>query len=298
MSAVTHEDQSAQVPGRARPPVIDAHVHVWDVTEQPWTAEFPELRRSFDLAEFSALAAENGIDGAVVVQAGDSASETRELLDQAADCSLVAGVVGWAGLDRDDLEDQLARLSEAPGAAKLVGLRHQLQLEPDPQWITGAAVRRGLARLGSVGLVYDIVVSPGQLADVLDTVRLTPGTRFVLDHAGKPPLASGELDRWRADLSALAGCSNLAVKLSGLITEADLPDWRQSQLDPVIAHVLEVFGPERTMIGSDWPVCLLAADYSQVRATTQPVLAGLAPHERASVLGATAIDWYGISWPC
>jgi L-fuconolactonase len=276
--------------------VIDAHVHLWDldVRPQPWTDPFPVLRRSFRLDELTAVLASHGVDAAVVVQAGDTTGETLDLLALAAGTARLAGVVGWVDLTSADVAQALSTLRSAPGGSKLVAVRHQLQVEPDPAFLARRDVRAGLAAVAAAGLTYDVVISPSQLPIVIEVVAALPQLRFVLDHAGKPAIAApaAELDRWRADLAELATAPNVAVKLSGLVTEADWVSWTQAQLEPVIEHVLTCFGPSRVMAGSDWPVCLLAADYRTVQATLAPMLARLGPDDRAEVLGGTATRWY------
>jgi L-fucono-1,5-lactonase len=274
--------------------VLDAHVHIWDLSAhpQPWTEGLPLLNRSFLVDELRSVLHANGVDAAIVVQAGDTTGETLDLLAVAGADPVLAGVVGWADFTTSDLPAQLDRLQAAPGGDRLVGLRHQLQVEPDPRWLARDQVRAGLAQLGERGLVFDVVVSPHQLPLVVETVRAVPGTRFVLDHAGKPPLASGDLAAWQADLAALAESPNVAVKLSGLVTEAPSSGWTQQQLDPVIDHVLDRFGPRRVMSGSDWPVCLLAADYAAVQGTLAGALARIDAADRAALLGGTVRRWY------
>jgi L-fuconolactonase len=276
--------------------VVDAHVHLWDldVRPQPWTDDFPVLKRSFGADELSELLAGNGVDRAVVVQGSDSWDETLDLLRTASDQPTLAGVIGWVDLTRPDVAEQVATLRGAPGGQYLLGVRHQLQLEPDKSWFSRPEVRSGLGAVAAAGLVYDVVVSPEQMPQVIETVSLVPELSFVLDHAGKPPIASAELAGWRSSLHELALLPNIAVKLSGLITEAEWIGWSQADLDPVIEHVLTCFGPARTMAGSDWPVCLLAADYRAVRATLAAALERLSPTGREQVLGRTAIDWYKI----
>jgi L-fuconolactonase len=273
--------------------VIDAHVHLWDLAAhpQPWTEPFPALRRSFLLPDLRDVLAAGGIDAAVVVQAGDTTAETLDLLALAGTEPTLAGVVGWIDFTAD-VAGQIAALRSAPGGDHLVGLRHQLQVEPDRRWLARDRVRAGLSRLAAFGLGFDIVVSAHQLPLVVDAVTALPDTRFVLDHAGKPPIATGDLADWRSDLARLAARPNVAVKLSGLVTEADRQHWRQDQLEPVIGHTLECFGPARVMAGSDWPVCLLAADYPTVQSTLAPALARLSSTEREDVLGGTARRWY------
>ena len=276
--------------------VIDAHVHLWDldVRPQPWTDPFPVLRRSFRIEELAALLESHGVDAAVVVQAGDTTAETLDLLALAAGTSRLAGVVGWVDLTGGDVAQDLSALRSAPGGDKLVAVRHQLQVEPDPAFLARTEVRTGLAAVSAAGLTYDVVISPSQLPVVTAVVAALPQLRFVLDHAGKPAIAAPtpDLDRWRTDLAELAAAPNVAIKLSGLVTEADWTSWTQAQLDPMIDHVLACFGPSRVMAGSDWPVCLLAADYGAVQSTLAPMLARLSPDERVDVLGGTAARWY------
>ena len=293
--------------GQADPaPALDAHVHVWDLAArpQPWTDGLPVLQRSFGLDDVAGDLRAAGQDGVIVVQTVASAAETRELLALAAAQPLVAGVVGWADLSRPDPADQLLAAQAAPGGRALVGVRHQLQEEPDQEWLARPQVRDGLRAVAAAGLAYDLVISPGQLPLVTETVTALPEVRFVLDHAGKPPIAAGNLGggkaaawtggmaAWAADLRALAAWPNVAVKLSGLVTEADWESWTPAQLGPVMEYVLAQFGPDRTMVGSDWPVCLLAASYAQVMAAVAPVLDGLTPAERTAVRGGTARAWY------
>ncbi len=285
-------------------PALDAHVHVWDLAArpQPWTGGLPVLQRSFSLDDVAADLRAAGQHGVIVVQTVASAAETRELLALAAAQPLVAGVVGWADLSRPDAADQLRAARGGPGGRALVGLRHQLQEEPDQDWLARPQVREGLRAVAAAGLAYDVVVSPGQLPLVTETVAALPEVRFVLDHAGKPPIASagpgtgvlaaGRMAAWAAGLRALAARPNVAVKLSGLVTEADWGSWTPAQLRPVMEYVLDQFGPARTMLGSDWPVCLLAASYAGVMAAAAPVLDGLGAAERAAVRGGTARAWY------
>jgi L-fuconolactonase len=276
--------------------VLDAHVHLWDLAARPqaWTAQFPFLQRSFLLPELEKVLDDHGTDAAVVVQAGDTTGETLDLLALASTTPRLAGVVGWVDLDGPDVAGAAAALRRAPGGGKLVSVRHQLQVEPDPRYLARPGVRNGLAAVAEAGLAYDIVVSPWQLPLVTETAAALPGVRFVLDHAGKPPVASGDLRAWQADLARLAELPNVAVKLSGLVTETDWATWTQTDLAPVIDHVLACFGAGRAMAGSDWPVCLLVAGYGAVQATLDPPLGRLDAAGRAAVLGGSAARWYRV----
>jgi L-fuconolactonase len=274
---------------------IDAHHHLWDldVRDQPWTAELPALRRSFGIDELRPTLVANEVDATVLVQTISVADETPELLALADAEPVIAGVVGWIDLTAPDAADQLARLQDGEGGGRLVGIRHQVQEEPDPRWLCRADVRRGLAAVGEAGLAYDLLVKPQQLASAVDTVRALPDMRFVLDHAGKPAIRDGAIQPWHAEIAELAQLPNVAVKLSGLVTEA-ADEWTVEQLRPYVDVLLQAFGPFRIMFGSDWPVCLLAASYREVVAAAQELTAQLSSAERDDVFGETAARWYGI----
>jgi L-fuconolactonase len=276
---------------------VDAHHHVWDlaVRDQPWTAEFPLLRRSFGLDELRPRLVAHDIDGTVLVQTLTVADETPELLALAAREPTVLGVVGWADLTADDVTARLDELCARPGGERLVGIRHQVQHEPDVRWLCRPDVRRGLATVGDAGLVYDLLITPPQLAAALETVTALPGLGFVLDHAAKPRIRQGELEPWRTRMVELAARDNVTVKLSGLVTEADTAAWRIEDLRPYADTVLTAFGPDRVMFGSDWPLCLLAASYDAVVDAAEQLTAGLSAHERAAVFGTTAARAYGLT---
>lgn len=277
---------------------IDAHHHMWDlaVRDQEWTADFPVLQRSYRLDDLRPELAGVGMGRSIVVQALAAHDETAELLAVASGIGsdVIVGVVGWVDLTAPSVADDVAAVREAAGGNKLVGIRHLVQTEPDPRWLCRAGVRRSLGAVADADLVYDLLVRPLQLPAAIETVRSLPQLRFVLDHAGKPPIASGALEPWRSEMSSLASFPNVAVKLSGLVTEADLDAWRIKDLQPYADAVLEAFGPERTMYGSDWPVCLLAASYTDVFEATDQLTSQLSASERQAVFGATAADWYGL----
>jgi L-fuconolactonase len=278
--------------------VVDAHHHLWDlgVRDQDWITGpvLAPLRRDFLLADFQPLADANGVAASVVVQTVTAPGETPELLTLAAASDLIAGVVGWADLTDLGIGDRIAALRRMPGGAKLVGLRHQVQSEPDPDWLTRPDVLRGLAAIAEAGLVYDLVVTAGQLPAAARAAAAVPGLRFVLDHLGKPPIASGRTEPWAADLRRLAALPNTVGKLSGLVTEADWDRWQVTDLRPYTDVALDAFGPDRLMFGSDWPVCTLAARYGDVLAAARDLTAGLSPDERAAVFFGTATAVYGL----
>ncbi|WUT00660.1 amidohydrolase family protein [Streptomyces sp. NBC_00708] len=282
----------------ARPRVVDAHHHVWDlsVRDQDWiTGEaLAPLRRDFTLADLEPEARAAGVSATVLVQTVTVAAETPEFLALADGSDLVAGVVGWSDLTAPDIADTLAALRELPGGDRLVGLRHQVQGEPDPDWLLRPDVLRGLAAVADAGLVYDLVVLPHQLPAATRAAAALPGLVFVLDHAGKPPVATGRVRPWADDLRALAALPNTVCKLSGLVTEADRRTWSTDDLRPYAETVIDAFGPGRLMFGSDWPVCRLAATYGEVLDTARTLIEGLGEEERDAVLATTAERVYGL----
>ncbi|MFF1598479.1 amidohydrolase family protein [Streptomyces mirabilis] len=275
---------------------VDAHHHVWDlsVRDQDWITgpELQPLRRDFGVADLAPQARAAGVDRTVLVQTITVPEETPEFLALAARSELIAGVVGWTDLTRPDVADELARLRELPGGRHLKGIRHQVQGETDPEWLLRPDVRDGLAAVAEAGLVYDLVVLPHQLPACIRAAADHPGLTFVLDHLGKPPIATGALNPWATAVRALAELPNTVCKLSGMVTEADHAKWTVDGLRPYADTVLDAFGPGRLMFGSDWPVCTLAASYGQVVDAAEELTGGLGAEERAEVFGGTATRVY------
>ncbi|KUL45423.1 amidohydrolase family protein [Streptomyces regalis] len=286
-------------PAETEPGIVDAHHHVWDlsVRDQDWISgpELAPLLRDFTLADLEPEARAAGVAATVLVQTITVPEETPEFLTLAAHSDLVAGVVGWADLTAPDVADNLARLRAGLGGEYLVGIRHQVQGEPDPRWLLRPDVQRGLHAVSEAGLVYDLVVKPHQLPAAVEAAERLPGLTFVLDHLGKPPIASGTLDPWAGHIRRLALLPHAVCKLSGLVTEADWGSWTVEDLRPYADTVLDAFGPERLMFGSDWPVCRLAAPYAQVIAAATELTAGLAAAERHEVFTGTAVRTYGLT---
>lgn len=280
--------------------IVDAHHHVWDlrVRDQDWIRgpEMVALRRSFSLDDLRPHAQRLGVTGTVLVQTVTVAAETPELLALATADPLVAGVVGWADLTSPGIADELARLRSAPGGEFLAGIRHQVQDEPDPDWLRRPDVVRGLQAVAAAGLCYDLVVRPHQLDAAAAAAGAVPGLTFVLDHAGKPRIG-GELGSWAAAVRTLAARPNTVCKLSGLVTEA-APGAGRADFAAVADVVLTAFGPGRVMFGSDWPVCLLNAEYADVVSLATFLTGGLSEADQAAVFAGTAARVYGISrWP-
>ena len=271
---------------------IDAHHHFWDPARYsyPWMAgdAMAPVRRAFTPDDLRGPLGEERINGTVLVQTLSSPQETREFLHVAATTGFVQGVVGWVDLTSPSVGDELDALLGGPDGRWLVGIRHQVHDEPDPDWLARAEVRRGLAAVQARGLAYDLLVRARELPAAVDTVRAFPGLRFVLDHIAKPRIADGRDDPWTQRMPALAAQPNVAVKLSGMVTEADWATWTARDLRPFVGNVVEWFGAGRLMFGSDWPVCLLAASYHAVLGGLIDALPALSPAELDQVLGLNA----------
>ena len=279
--------------------VIDAHHHFWDPARAtyPWMTEaLAPIRRRFGPEDLRPLLAANGVDQTILVQTRSSLDETREFLATAAQHDFIAGVVGWVDLTAD-VPKQLASLKAGSGGKKLVGIRHQVHDEADPEWLARKDVRKGIAAVGKAGLAYDILVRTRELPAALALVKALPDMRFVIDHIAKPPIASGATSEWAARLEPLAEYQNVFVKLSGMVTEADWKRWTVRDITPYVTRVLEWFGPERCVFGSDWPVCLVAASYAHVIDACGQAIGDLPIDERERIFGGNAMELYRLPVP-
>ncbi len=276
--------------------VVDAHVHFLDPGryDYPWLAssEFAPIRRAFRPHDLEPILRANGVDAAVLVQTLSSLEETEEFLEIASEEAFVAGVVGWVDLTSPQVADQIARLRAHRAGRFLVGIRHQAHDEPDPAWLTRPEVRRGLRAVAEAGLAYDLLVRPRELPAALQVAQELQTLRFVVDHIGKPPIARGEMEPWAHRVQELAQLPNVWCKLSGMVTEADWSSWRIEHLRPYVDRVLEWFGPQRLLFGSDWPVCLLAASYERVLEAARELTSGLRPQELDRIFGQNAVEVY------
>jgi L-fuconolactonase len=258
--------------------------------------ELAEIRRRFGPEDLAPLIAAAGVDRTIVVQTISSVDETRDFLATAAANEFIAGVVGWVDLTSPSVDYTLAELRAGTGGHFLVGIRHQVHDEPDASWLLRDDVRRGIATVGEAGLVYDLLVKTRELPAAVELVTEFPQTTFVLDHIAKPRIAAGPRDEeWERAMAPLAQRPNVYCKLSGMVTEADWTDWKPADLGPYVRRVLDWFGPDRCMFGSDWPVCLLAADYQRVVDTLKITIEDLDPRARVGLLGENAERAYGLS---
>ncbi len=281
-------------------PVVDAHHHLWlDPDDYAWLADpaLTAIRRPFTPGDLVAELDAAGVSRTVLVEGGRGQyAEVPQFLAVAAATPRIAGVVAWADLTDPGLDATLAAYRELPGGDLLVGVRSQVQGEPDPDWLDRPAARRGLAAVEAAGLAFDLVVRAPPRAAWARAARALPQLRLVLDHLGKPRVAAGAegLAGWREDLGALAAEPNVTCKLSGLVTEADWSQWTPGDLAPFVGTAVEAFGPGRVMFGSDWPVCLLAATYGGVLEALRAALPPLSDGESAEVFAGTAVRTYGL----
>jgi L-fuconolactonase len=276
---------------------IDAHQHFWkyDAREYDWIGAGMEvLRRDFLPQDLEPQLRRAGFQGSIAVQVRQSLEETRWLLELAERNPFVLGVVGWVDLLSPEAA---AQLDGFRGAPKLVGVRHIVQSEPDERFLLRKAFLRGISLLEDRGLSYDILIYPRHLTAATELVARFPGVRFVLDHAAKPEIRKGEIRDWGADLRGLASRPNVVCKLSGLVTEADWKTWTPEGVRPYLDVAWEAFGPDRLLIGSDWPVCTLAADYGRTMGLVLDYLSRRPAAEQEAVCGGNARRFWNLEEP-
>jgi L-fuconolactonase len=271
---------------------IDAHQHFWIYNQKDfgWIDEsMAAIRRNFLPEDLQPELKANAFDGSVVVQTCQTLEETRWLLELAEHNPSILGVVGWADLRSPDIQSQLATLTRNP---KLVGLRHIVQSEPDDRFLLQPDFLRGISALEEFGLAYDILIYPKHLPVATECVQRFLRQRFILDHLAKPPIKNGEISSWAKGIRALAASPNVFCKLSGLVTEADWQHWTPEHITPYLDVAFESFGAERLMIGSDWPVCLVAATYTRAVKIVTDYVSRLSPESQAAVLGGNAARFW------
>ena len=270
---------------------LDAHQHFWsyDAAQYPWILPGSALHRDWLPDDLAPLLAAAGLEGCIAVQARQSVEESRWLLGLAERHPIIKGVVGWVDLRSAQVGDVLGELARHP---RFVGVRHVVQDEPDDDFMLGADFLRGIGELRAHRLAYDILIFPRQLPAAIALARRFPEQPFVLDHIAKPAIKSGTLSPWREQIRELAQAPNVLCKISGMVTEADAQAWQTADFRPYLEVVCEAFGEDRLMFGSDWPVCLLAAEYAQVCALVHDCLAPLSAAAQAKIFGGNAARFY------
>jgi L-fuconolactonase len=273
---------------------LDAHQHFWKYSarEYAWiNNEMGALKRDFLPQDLRPLLEANGFDGCISVQARQDLEETEWLLELAEQNDFIKGVVAWVDLRSPDLQAQLDQLAQH---SKLVGVRHIVQAEPDDQFMLREDFRSGIAQLRERGLTYDLLLYPRHLPVAVKLVGQFPDQPFVLDHIAKPEIAAGLRAPWEQDLRELAKFDNVCCKVSGMVTEARWNAWKAADFRPYLDVVFEAFGPDRLMIGSDWPVCTVSASYEATMRIVKEYLAQLPADSQEKVLGKNCARFYGV----
>ena len=272
--------------------IIDAHHHLWkfDHTDYGWMDDsMTVLKQDYLPGDLEKHLPGAGVQGTVVVQARQTLEETRWLLELADKHPFILGVVGWVDLQSESLRDQLDEFGSHP---KLSGIRHVIHDERDDDFMLRPAFLRGIEALQAYNLTYDLLLFPKHLEKAVELVSMFPEQKFVLDHISKPFIRAGMLDPWREDIAVLATQPNIWCKISGMITEADLESWQYENFVPYLDTVTEAFGTDRIMLGSDWPVCLLAGRYRDVLDIPAKYFGSLNPEERNKVYKQNCMDFY------
>ena len=275
-------------------PKIDAHQHFWifDPVRDSWiNDEMAVIQRDFLPADLEPVLQQNGIDGCVAVQADQSEIQNDFLLDLANYNDFVKGVVGWVDLRADNIEERLEYYSMFN---LMKGFRHVLQGEADRALMLNADFMNGIGKLNKHGFTYDILIFPDQLPYVSEFVEAFPDQQFVIDHIAKPYIKDKKIDDWAADMKKVAQHKNLHCKVSGMVTEADWQKHKPADFMPYMDVVFEAFGADRLMFGSDWPVCLVAADYTAMKGIVEQYTATLSVTEQENFWGRNAVKFYNL----
>jgi L-fuconolactonase len=275
---------------------VDSHFHVWDPSsrDHAWLTDIPSLNQRFSIEDYSAIAAANGVRQSILVQVLNDFDETREFLQVASEHPIIGGVVGWVDLESANIVDQIIQLREAPGGEYLVGVRHLVPSESDADYLERPNVLRGLHALADAHLVFDVLVRESQLPSALRALQKVENLSAVLDHGGNPAIAGQPTEDWIESISALAALGRVACKFSGLITAAGAK-YSEAKLRPFVDHLLDTFGTERLLFGSDWPVCTLVASFEQWLELANACLSALSGSERSAIMEGNAVQLYGLA---
>ncbi len=273
---------------------IDSHQHFWQYHKEDyrWINEkMIFIKKDFTPEDLKKELNKLNIEGSIAVQARQTLEETRWLLNLAGENNFIRGVIGWVDLLSERVEEQLF---EFTGQSKFIGVRHAIQDEPDIDFMVKKEFIRGMSYLQDYGLTYDLLVLPEHLKIAEKLVSQLPEQKFILDHMGKPFIRKKILEPWATDIKNLAENKNVYCKLSGMVTEADWTNWRPEDIYPFIDIIYQRFGPERIMIGSDWPVCLLAGSYEEVMKIVFDYIKGLPIEDQEKITGKNCESIYGL----
>ena len=278
---------------------IDSHHHIWDlsVRDQDWIVgeALRPIHRNFSMEDLRIATAGLGIDKTVVVQTVTSYDETPELLDLAINDDMVAGVVGWLDVSSSEAIKELDKFQSHKGANYLIGIRDIVQDNPDPDYLARPQVIKNVTELGRRGLAFDILTKTPELKGAIELVKNCPDIQFVLDHISKPYISKKEFEPWQSLINEISNFENVVCKVSGMVTEADWKNWSKSDFSPYFEIILNNFGAERLMYGSDWPVCELAARYEEVFGLANFLTSGFSPAESESFWGGCTNRAYKLS---
>lgn len=273
--------------------IVDAHQHFWHYTAKDFgwiNDEMKVIRRDFLPADLEPVLKKNNVEGTIIVQVGQNLGENDFLLGFADEHAFVKGVVGWVDLQSPEVESHLKKYS---GNKKFAGVRHIVQGEPDDRFMLRDNFLRGISLLERYGLTYDILIYPKQLPAAIELARQFPKQKFVLDHIAKPFIKDRKTEPWMSDIKKLGTAANVYCKISGMVTEADFKNWKEEDLHPYLQTVFDAFGTDRLMFGSDWPVCLVAAQYGQVLDILFRFFK-LPDQELNKVMSANCLKFYGV----
>ncbi len=273
--------------------VIDSHQHFWKYApvRDSWiTEDMERIRRDFLPSDLQPVLKKNAIDGCIAIQADQSEEENLFLLKLAEKNNFIKGVIGWVDLCSDSANYRLQYFSQFKAFR---GVRHIVQAEPDG-FMLKKDFQNGIKTLSKYKLTYDILINYKQLSEVVILVEKFPNQPFVLDHLGKPPIASKEMDTWEKQIDALSKFQNVHCKVSGMVTEADWNHWKPSDFTLYLDVVFKTFGSKRILYGSDWPVCLLASEYNEQLQVVKDYVSQFSSEEKTAIMGGNAIQFYNI----
>lgn len=277
---------------------IDSHHHIWDLVIQPqsWidSDTMKSINKNFSLEDLKSEIAGSEIEKTILCQTARNLAETKYFLHIAAADSTVAGVIGWLDLDSKKASEQIEEYSQVTGYEFLVGFREMAQDISDPNFLARPTVVKNVQMLGKLGFTYDLLIKEPQMDAAIQLVKLASETQFVIDHLGKPQIADKKIDAWKKNIETLASFPNTVCKVSGMVTESHWTSWELEDFEPYFDVVLRAFGPSRLMFGSDWPVALLSATYSQVVNLAEKLTHSFSTSENDSFWKETAVQTYSI----
>jgi len=275
--------------------IIDSHHHFWiyNPVEYDWIDnDMGRIRGDFLPSTLKNEITAAGVNGVITIQARQTIEETEWILQLAAENDFIKGVVGWIPLVDEHVDDYLGKFQDDQN---LKGIRHVLQEEPDPEYMLRNNFNRGIKLLSRYNLVYDILIFERQLTQTIEFVDNHPNQAFILDHIAKPLIKDNIINPWKKNIIELAKRENVCCKISGMVTEANYRNWTVEQLYPYLETVLETFGPERLMFGSDWPVCQVACEYNQWLDIVKEFISGLSTREQENIMGLNAVRIYNLT---